>query len=43
MPNPDDNILRKVLGANLQTGAFRAILLLAAFALLGSIIAFIIV
>lgn len=43
MATNDDTILRNVLGANLQTGALRAILLLAAFAVLGGLIAFLIV
>ncbi|HYZ62231.1 MAG TPA: hypothetical protein VE650_07235 [Acetobacteraceae bacterium] len=36
MPNPSDAILRKVLGPTLQTGALRAVLLLAAFAAVGA-------
>ncbi len=43
MATNEDTILRNVLGANLQTGALRAILLLAAFAVLGGLIAFLIV
>jgi hypothetical protein len=38
-----DTILRNVLGDNLQTGALRAVLLLAAFAFLGALIAFFVV
>ena len=38
-----DTILRNVLGANLQTGALRAILLLAAFSLLGALLAYVVV
>jgi hypothetical protein len=41
MPNPSDTILRKVLGSNLQTGAARAVLLLAAFSVLGALFAII--
>ena len=36
MPNPSDSLLRAVLGPTLQTAALRAVLLLAAFALLGA-------
>lgn len=35
-----DKCLRSVLGPNLQTGSMRAILLLAAFSLVGAIVAF---
>ena len=38
-----DTILRKALGTNLQTGALRAILILAAFAFIGAFLAFLIV
>ena len=41
MANDSDTILRNVLGANLQTGALRAILLLAAFTFVGAILAYI--
>ena len=37
-----DNLLRKVLGANLQTGAMRAVLLLGAFSVLGALFAIIV-
>lgn len=40
MANDSDTILRNVLGANLQTGAIRAILLLAAFSFIGAFVAF---
>ena len=41
---PDsDKILRSVLGENLQTGALRAILLLAAFAFVGALLAYIVI
>ena len=36
MSNPSDSMLRSVLGPNLQIGALRAILLLAAFAFVGA-------
>ena len=36
MSNPSDKAFRAVLGQNLQTGAFRAILILGAFAFLGA-------
>lgn len=36
MPNSSDTVLRAVLGPTLQTGALRAILLLAAFAFIGA-------
>lgn len=36
MPNPSDTIMRSVLGPTLQTAALRAILILAAFAFVGS-------
>jgi hypothetical protein len=39
MPNPSDTLLRSVLGPTLQTAAIRAVLLLAAFAALGAICA----
>ncbi len=38
-----DTVLRKALGSNLQTGALRAILILAAFSFLGALLAFLIV
>ena len=38
--NSSDNILRAVLGPNLQGGALRAILILAAFSALGALVAF---
>ncbi len=38
-----DIILRNILGANLQTGALRAILLLAAFSFIGALFAFLVV
>ena len=37
--NPSDNLLRTVLGPNLQGGALRAILILAAFSFLGALVA----
>lgn len=37
-----DNVLRKVLGTNLQTGAMRAVLLLGAFSVLGALFAIIV-
>jgi hypothetical protein len=43
MVTDSDALLRKALGNNLQTGALRAILILAAFALIGAILAFLIV
>ena len=43
MPRDSDTILRTVLGTNLQTGALRAILLLAAFSLIGALLAFLVV
>ncbi len=39
MPNQSDALLRTVLGPTLQTAAIRAVLLLAAFAALGAIFA----
>ena len=36
MPNQSDTILRNVLGPTLQTASVRAILILAAFAVVGS-------
>lgn len=36
MANPSDNLLRTVLGPTLQTAALRAVLLLAAFAVVGA-------
>ena len=41
MAHDSDSILRSVLGNNLQTGAMRAILLLAAFSAVGAFFAFI--
>lgn len=41
--NDSDHLLRTVLGTNLQTGAIRAILLLAAFAFLGALVAYLVV
>ena len=41
--NDSDNLLRTVLGPNLQTGALRAVLLLAAFAFLGALLAYLVV
>lgn len=38
--NDSDNLLRTILGTNLQTGALRAILLLAAFAFIGALLAY---
>ena len=43
MPRDSDTILRSVLGDTLQTGALRAILLLAAFAVLGAIVAYLVI
>jgi hypothetical protein len=42
MPDPSDTILRKFLGPNLQGAAARAVILLAAFAALGAIIAWLV-
>ena len=36
-------IFRNVLGANLQTGAFRAILLLAGFSFVGALLAYLVI
>ncbi len=41
--NPSDTIFRNILGPNLQGGALRAILILAAFSAIGAIIAMFIV
>lgn len=38
-----DTILRNVLGANLQTGALRAVVILAAFAFIGALLAYLVV
>ena len=38
--NSTDNLLRAVLGSNLQTGAARAVLILAAFSFLGACLAY---
>jgi hypothetical protein len=38
-----DSILRKALGTNLQTGALRAIAILAAFSFVGACFAFLLV
>lgn len=43
MTKDSDSILRSVLGDNLQTGALRAVLLLAAFAFIGALLAFLVV
>ena len=43
MTKDSDSILRSVLGDNLQTGALRAVLLLAAFAFIGALLAFMVV
>ena len=43
MPRNTDIILRNVLGHNLQTGALRAILLLAAFSFIGALLAFFVI
>lgn len=43
MENNNDAILRQVLGDNLQTGALRAILMLAAFAAIGALLAYFVV
>ena len=40
--NTSDNILRTVLGPNLQVGALRAVLILAAFSALGALAAYLI-
>ena len=40
--NPSDDILRRVLGTNLQVGALRAVLLLAAFSAIGALLAYLI-
>ena len=40
MPKDSDSILRTALGDNLQTGALRAVLFLAAFSAIGALIAF---
>lgn len=39
MPNPSDTLLRTVLGPTLQGAAARAVMLLAAFAALGAVVA----
>ncbi|MDT7952982.1 MAG: hypothetical protein RQ966_15870 [Acetobacteraceae bacterium] len=39
MANPNNNAMRAVLGPNLQGGALRAILILAAFAFVGACLA----
>jgi hypothetical protein len=43
MANTSDTILRNVLGANLQTGALRAILLLVAFSFVGALLAYLVI
>jgi len=43
MANASDTILRNALGANLQTGALRAILLLAAFTFVGALLAYLVI
>lgn len=42
MPNPSDTLLRKVLGDTLQVAAARAVMLLAAFAALGALVAWLV-
>lgn len=42
MINSSDAILRKALGTNLQAGAARAVLFLAAFSLVGALFAIIV-
>lgn len=39
MARDSDSILRSVLGDNLQTGAMRAVLILAAFSAVGALLA----
>lgn len=39
MANTSDTLFRKALGTNLQTGAMRAVLFLAAFSFLGALFA----
>ena len=41
--NTSDTIFRAVLGSNLQGGALRAILILAAFSAIGALVAYVIV
>ena len=41
MINASDALLRKALGSNLQTGAARAVLILAAFSFVGALLAII--
>lgn len=43
MANPSDTLLRNVLGPNLQTASLRAILALAAFAVIGALLAWLLV
>ncbi len=38
--NDSDNLLRTVLGSNLQTGALRSVLLLVAFSVVGALLAY---
>ena len=38
MPKDSNTLLRSALGDNLQTGAIRAVLILAAFSVLGALI-----
>ena len=42
MPNPSDTLLRNVLGNTLQVAAARAVFMLAAFAALGALIAWLV-
>ena len=42
MANPSDALLRRVLGQSLQTGAFRAILILAGFSFVGALVAYLV-
>lgn len=42
MANLSDAILRRVLGSNLQTGAARAVGILAAFSFAGALVAYLI-
>lgn len=42
MANPSDALLRRVLGQSLQTGAFRAILMLAGFSFVGALVAYLV-
>lgn len=40
--NASDDLLRRVLGPNLQVGALRAVLFLAAFSAIGALLAYLI-